>query len=68
MYTIDAVRMVYVVQHMSWEQAGFNSDIISRCVHAFHSVWIMVCILAGIAFALSLLHAMGRNVRNSQSG
>jgi uncharacterized membrane protein len=50
MFTGDAVRMALVTQNLPADQPGLKTSIIAAYISALHLVWIVLAVLAGIAF------------------
>lgn len=53
MFTLDAVRMAFVTQHLTTDQGDLKAALAAAYMNALHWVWIVLVILAGIAFLLS---------------
>jgi MFS family permease len=50
MFTRDAVRMALVTQNLPADQPGLKANLIVAYINALHWVWIVLAMLAGIAF------------------
>lgn len=66
MYTHEAVRMAYVIQHMSSDQPGVKADLVDAYLDALRLVWITLCALAGLAFLLSTYSLVDRRINRSK--
>jgi len=63
MYTLDAVRMAYVTQHMPSDRSGLQASLVTAYLDALNWVWIVLCALASIAFLLSTYNLLDRRVK-----
>jgi len=67
MYTLDAVRMAYVTQHMPSNLPGLKTNIADAYFDALRWVWIVLCALAAVAFLLSTYSLMDRWINRSKN-
>jgi hypothetical protein len=66
MYSLDAVRMAYVIQHMPSDRPGLKANLVDAYLDALRWVWVVLCALAGLAFLLSTYSLVDRRINRSK--
>ena len=66
MYTLDAVRMAYVTQHMPSDRPGLKANLVDAYLDALRWVWVALCALAGLALLLSTYGLVDRRIDRSK--